>query len=78
MRLRGRGIARQGWASQPEVNRHQQTANHYRHLGAHKPPKLPDDPPTLYDSSVFVLGPLRRWLEEQMAEDDKKRAARHS
>jgi hypothetical protein len=62
-----RGIAARGWATEAEASRHQQTANHFRHQGKDKPPPLPDQPPTIEESRVFVMGLLRRWLEELQA-----------
>jgi hypothetical protein len=59
------GIKDLGLAEKREVGRHKQTANHYRHLGQRPPPRLPDNPPTLQQSRVFVMGLLRRWLEQQ-------------
>jgi hypothetical protein len=59
-----RGIAARGWATEAAVNLHQQTANHYRHRGKDKPPELPANPPTIEESRVFVMGLMRRWLEE--------------
>lgn len=60
-------IAARGWASRSEVIRHRQTANHFRHQGdLHRYP-LPANQPSLVESQTFVLGLLRRWLEDRVA-----------
>jgi hypothetical protein len=58
-------IARRGWATKRQVNRHRQTANHYRHLGAPRKHRRPDPAPTIEEARTFVFGLLRRWLEEK-------------
>jgi hypothetical protein len=49
-----------------EIERHRQTANHYRHLGE-KPKPLPANPPTLGDARQFTFGLLlREWLDQRL------------
>jgi len=50
----------------PDVARHRRTATYYRHPGNPDPSQLPDHPPLVEESRVFVLERLLAWLESKL------------
>jgi hypothetical protein len=62
-----RAIVKRGWATQSEVRRYKQTANHFRHLGSLNRYPLPPNPPSVSDGRKFILlNLLKRWVSEQL------------
>ena len=57
-----RGIAKSGLASKTKSACVKQTANYYRHLGNPKDDKLPSNPPTLREASLFATNILQQWI----------------
>ena len=56
-------IASAGWATEKNIIRVRQTANHYRHLGGRtKKDPLPRNPATLAHATGFALNLLKQWI----------------
>jgi hypothetical protein len=59
-------IQRREWSTKVEVDRHRQTANHYRHQGDPQRNPLPQKPPSIAEVREYVLGLMRRWITERV------------
>ena len=59
-------ISKSGLDSMKEAKLVKQTANHYRHQGAHKQYPLSPNPPTLGKASLFAKKVLSLWIESRL------------
>jgi hypothetical protein len=59
-------IVKKKWASEKQVRRFRQTANHYRHTSRPTKNPLPPDPPSLSESRAFVRGLFKTWMSNRI------------